>query len=90
MGHKKVGGRKAGTPDIPCLRDAVAVYNKRGGIKYLEAWVDESAYNKRRFMETILAIALKQVAEKQEHSGEVKASIAFIMPRPVAKPEEPK
>ena len=24
------------------------------------------------------------------HSGEVKASIAFIMPRPAAKPEEPK
>lgn len=79
-GHKRVGGRKAGSANIPCLPDALAVYARKGGIEWLEKWVDESAYNKREFVRLILGVALKQVAEKQEQSGEttMRVNVRFI------------
>lgn len=77
-GHKKVGGRKAGSANIPCLSDAVEVYEEKGGKEWLRKWIDESPYNKREFVRIILAIALKQVAEKREHSGEVSGVLTFM------------
>lgn len=77
-GRKKTGGRKSGAKDIPCLNDAVAVYEKNGGQSYLEEWISASPLNKRRFIETILAIALKQVTEKREVGGSEGASAIRI------------
>jgi hypothetical protein len=76
-------GRPKGSknkPLVPFLDDAIALYLKKGGPSWLEEWVDASPLNKRKFMETLLLIAAKLVAEKQEHSGEttMKVNVRFI------------
>lgn len=77
-GHKKVGGRKPGSANIPCLHDAIEVYEEKGGKEWLARWVDESAYNKREFVRLIMGVALKQVTEKREVTGSAEGSAIRI------------
>jgi len=75
-------GRPKGSKNkaLPWLNDAIAIYEERGGKEWLSKWIDANNINLREFMRTILIIAAKQVAEKQEQSGEttMKVNVRFI------------
>jgi hypothetical protein len=75
-------GRPKGSKNkaLPWLNDAISIYEERGGKAWLSKWIDANNINLREFMRTILIIAAKQVAEKQEQSGEttMKVNVHFI------------
>ena len=70
---KGEGGRPPGTKNKKpaFLNDLFAIYEEKGGKRYLRAWVEKSPLNERKFIEAILAAALKEVADKHEHSGDL-------------------
>lgn len=76
---KGEGGRPPGTKNKrpSFLKDLYDIYISKGGKQYLRRWAEESRFNERRFIEAILAAALKEMAEKHEHAGADGGPITF-------------